>query len=552
MKTNVLKKTALGLAIVAVLLLGVLGYRYYQLSHYGFQNLDDTSQIVYFDLHGNRLKGKQIINNDTYFFDEKTGVMKTGLVPYDQSQYYCDSEGKMQTGAITIKNQEYFFTKDGTMAKNKMIIQKEDKKETAFYYDASGVKQLGLQKFYNHMYYFDHTDGLVKNGSRMITVDGKKQPAMFYNDGHMKLGLQKYKDDYYYFQPDGKISRKKIQTITRNKQKQKSYFDADGKLAKGLQTIDGNSYYFDKNGAMYVGLKKLKNHNYYFLDTGVMAKDMWLNIEYQGIVQNVYFDANGCMKEPEKQPVPKPSTNVPSDMKDLEKGLLAILQQYGGNTGIYFKDLKTGKRLSINDQNMYPCCMIKVPALATIYQEAAKGHINTADYAYYIEKMITISDNTSYNIMMNAIGNNNGVKGVHMVNRFCQSIGMNATSLHHGLLPGNGYFTDGGSNTARPSDLGLLFEKIYYGQIVSPQSSKEMLNLLMYCDDPDALVGGLPAGTPFAHKTGCAYNYYHDGGIVFAPNRNFVLVVFSDGSSNYTSMMRAISSYVYQYVVSLG
>ena len=550
-----LKKVIAVLSIIVVCLLGIVGYKYYQDSRFGFHTIDDGKHVVFVQKNGNYLYGRNNVDGHTYFFDRKTGYMMTGMFDFDKKTYFCNEEGIMQTGPNTVKGKYYYFGEDGAMVKDDFVtITNEDKKSNTYYYDQDGLKATGLKKIKKDYYYFEKDGVLLKKQAKEITYKDKKQPIVVDDQGRMKLGLQKYKDAYYYFKDDASILRNQFQVVKMKDQDQQSYFDASGKMLTGIQTIEGYDYYFDSNGAMHVGLEKIKDSYYYFFENGTMAKNQNLNVELYGIIQNVYFDENGKMNEtnvrnPEKEP---PVTEVAADMKELQAGIEKIMRQYGGSTGLYFKDLKSGKRLIINDQNMYPCCMIKTPALVTIYQQAEKGLINTADYAWYIEKMITISDNTSYNTMMQAIGGGDGVKGVHLVNKFCQSIGMYNTALHHGLRPGNGYFTDGGSNTARPSDLGLLFEKIYNGSLVSAQSNREIIDLLLRCDDPDEIYAGLPAGTPFAHKTGCAYSLYHDGGIVFAPNRDYVLVIFSDGSSSYSAMMRDISAYIYNYVVSLG
>lgn len=552
--TRNLKRIIVVLSIIAVCLLGILGYQYYKENSFGFHTIDDGQHVIFIQKNKERMKGKQNIDGHTYFFDQETGYMLTGLFDYEKKTYYCDEEGIMQVGPKKIKDKEYYFGKDGAMVKGDFVDVKDDKVTKTYYYDQAGLKTTGLEKIKDAYYYFDKDGVLLKKQAKEITLKNEKQPIVADEKGRLKLGLQKYKDDYYYFNEDVSVLRNQFKVVTMKDQSQESYFDASGKMLKGMQTIEGYDYYFNGDGAMAIGLEKIKDHFYYFFENGVMAKNQYLNVEVYGLIQNVYFDAKGQMDEknvrnPEKEP---PVTEVAADMKELQAGIQKIMNKYGGATGLYFKDLKSGKRLIMNDQNMYPCCMIKTPALVTIYQEAEKGRINTADYAWYIEKMITISDNTSYNTMMQAIGGGNGIKGVQKVNQFCQSIGMNHTALHHGLRPGSGYFTDGGSNTARPSDLGLLFEQIYNGSLVSAQSNQEIMNLLLRCDDPDEIQAGLPAGTPFAHKTGCAYALYHDGGIVFAPNRDYVLVIFSDGSSSYTSMMAEISAYIYNYVVSLG
>lgn len=54
-----------------------------------------------------------------------------------------------------------------------------------------------------------------------------------------------------------------------------------------------------------------------------------------------------------------------------------------------------------------------------------------------------------------------------------------------------------------------------------------MIQLLERCEDDEALAQGFPKSIPFAHKTGCADTIHHDGGIIYAPDRPYILVVFT-------------------------
>lgn len=214
---------------------------------------------------------------------------------------------------------------------------------------------------------------------------------------------------------------------------------------------------------------------------------------------------------------------------------------------MYFKDLRSQKSFSINDHNYYPCCMIKTVALAEVYDQIEQGNIDYKENQKYIEDMITISDNTSYNVLMKLAGQGNGLQGLNQANHLAYQLGMENTGLHHALQPGNELFSDGGANTSRAGDIGIFFDELYKGNIVSKKSSLDMIQLLERCEDDEALAQGFPKSIPFAHKTGCADTIYHDGGIIYAPDRPYILVVFTKDSLPCAPLFEEISKTVYDY-----
>ena len=357
--------------------------------------------------------------------------------------------------------------------------------DQVIYKTRDGEQLFGLQNIDGHTYYFDKKSGYMHKG---FIVKNNKQ-YYFDENGQLAKGLTKINHQYTYFKEDASMSIDEYQTITYHGKKQESYFDENGYMVKGQKEIDGIMEYFDENG------KHAFNHVY------------------------------------------------------LQEGIQAIINRYQGVKSIYFKDLKSNASFSFDkDVVLYPCCMIKVSALASVYNEIHQGKLNYYEHQNQIEKMITISDNTAYNELMIAIGNGDGIQGVDIANEFIASLGLSNTHIGHGLRPGYGYFTTHTKNKTNPSDLGLLFEKLYKGEVISKTASEEMIALLKRCEDNDEIKRGLPTEIEYAHKTGCAYALYHDGGIVYTPNRDYILVIFSDQVPNYQQMMSEISKFIYDYI----
>jgi len=88
----------------------------------------------------------------------------------------------------------------------------------------------------------------------------------------------------------------------------------------------------------------------------------------------------------------------------------------------------------------------------------------------------------------------------------------------------------GDTPTSTADDIAAFFEKLYKGELNNPQYTKEMLDLLKAQTLNDKLPRYLPEGTVVAHKTGEIDYLSHDGGIVYAPTGDYIIVVLSESS----------------------
>ncbi len=362
-------------------------------------------------------------------------------------------------------------------------------KNKVIYKDKSGQKVYGLKKIKKNTYYFDEKSGYMQRG----LVETKDGIMYFDKEGKMVKGLQEIDGDLYCFNKNGYMVKNDFARVERDGNSQISYFDKEGKMFVGTKKIDGVSRKFDEKGALVI------------------------------------------------------------DTSELKKGIQKIIDEYGIDVGFYYKDLSTSTTVSINDHNFYPGCMVKAPALGAVYQKIEAGELNEDDNWWYIYNMITISDNTCYNTLMQKIGDKIGTRGTAYVTEMCKSLGMEHTEVHHGLKPGLHYFGDGKTNTSRPSDIGIYFEQLYKGNIVGPEYTQRMLDLFNACRDVQISIG-IPSGTYFPHKTGFADDYYHDGGIVYSENGEYILVIFTHGYSTsqaVNQIMGDLSYYTYNWHMKL-
>ena len=78
-------------------------------------------KTYYFDADGNKVTGKQTINNATYFFN-KDGVMQTGWKKTDDGTYYLGDNGAAVLGWQTIEDDDYYFDNSGIMATGEVQV----------------------------------------------------------------------------------------------------------------------------------------------------------------------------------------------------------------------------------------------------------------------------------------------------------------------------------------------------------------------------------------------------------------------------------------------
>lgn len=217
-----------------------------------------------------------------------------------------------------------------------------------------------------------------------------------------------------------------------------------------------------------------------------------------------------------------------------------------GSIGIYYKNLSTGATLSHNaDKGFISASMIKVPILVEAFHQIETNSISGDDVVCLYENdkmpscgalsymhnglevtiedlcnlMIIISDNTATNKLIKHLGFNN-------INGYMHELGLKNTILGR-LLFDEEADKRGERNITSPEDIGLLFELMWQGKLVSPAASKQMLNILKLQQLNHKLPAWLGEEATVAHKTGEDTGITHDAGIIYA-SRPFILCVLSE------------------------
>ena len=212
------------------------------------------------------------------------------------------------------------------------------------------------------------------------------------------------------------------------------------------------------------------------------------------------------------------------------------LERLGGDTGVYVKNLITGETYARGeDIPVVAASVIKIPVMIEAFRAARAGEISLDEIHALkdeerlpscgtlkamhtgiemtlldlIKLMIIVSDNAATNIMIRRVGMDN-------VNRTLRGLGLEKTALNR-LLFDREASKKGICNIITAGEMGLLLEKLWRGEVVSPEADAQMMEILL----DQRLNGKLPffidsMGIDVAHKTGEDDGISHDVGVIFA------------------------------------
>jgi beta-lactamase class A len=233
-----------------------------------------------------------------------------------------------------------------------------------------------------------------------------------------------------------------------------------------------------------------------------------------------------------------------------------VSAQPPGTLSIVYRDLGTGQTFAVGAEQAWdPASVIKLFVMAAAYARRAAGALDfqepitisaanvvptagfddgeypglyegiTTTVDTLVGAMITQSDNTAYNTLLDLLG-------WARVTAYVHSLGLRHTVVARKLnqdpdaAAADGADVDGAENTTTADDVAALYLLLYENKV---PFADEMLHLLARQKQNYMLPAGLPAHARMAHKTGEVDDTLrHDGGIVYLPGgAEFLLVVFS-------------------------
>ena len=262
---------------------------------------------------------------------------------------------------------------------------------------------------------------------------------------------------------------------------------------------------------------------------------------------------------------PTPTVSQKQNSESLENVVSAVLSGTKGEYGIGIVNLKTGEQYFLEEHTKFESASLyKLWIMAVVYKKIEEGSLSqdkilTQDIKILNEKfkineelaekkegtvslsvkddlklMITRSDNYAALLLAANVRLSN-------VQNFLNDYGLTESKV--------GTVTDPPTITAY--DTVLFFIKLYNGEFSTVAFTNEMTTLLKGQVLNEKIPKYLPANTVIGHKTGELGQYSHDGGIVYAPFGDYIIVVLSKSSSpkDANEIIAQISKGVYEYFV---
>ncbi|MFN2137011.1 MAG: serine hydrolase [Candidatus Promineifilaceae bacterium] len=249
------------------------------------------------------------------------------------------------------------------------------------------------------------------------------------------------------------------------------------------------------------------------------------------------------------------NSDSPPDLRYLQAAIEETLADFDGISSYVVIDLTSGERIARNENvAIAGMSLVKVPILIETYRTLDLPL--TAEQTKLITETTALSSNYAANLLLQLIaGKPDTYAGADIVSQAMRDLGLFNTfiavpidaepkedRLNTVLTPAN-QRTDI-TTYADPfrqittGDLAALLQMIYacaetdsgplrevYGSSLTADECRDLLDKMQLNELAKLLETGLPAGTLFAHKVGWIDDTHGDGGIVFSPGGDYVVVM---------------------------
>ena len=230
----------------------------------------------------------------------------------------------------------------------------------------------------------------------------------------------------------------------------------------------------------------------------------------------------------------------------LQRQLQDLIKGFKGTLGIYVKDLRNGKTVSINSDTIFPTAsMIKIPILIGIMDKINKGELGYHQNMVYKDSLLyagvdllgsfknnetielskvmmlslTMSDNTASLWLQSLAG------GGARINTILDSLGFRVTRVNS-RTPGRemNRALYGWGQTS-PAEMVGLMEKMYQGNIINKAFSDKMIRLLGRNYWDEIAVSQIPSTVYVASKGGAVDESRNETLLVMAPHHPYIFSI---------------------------
>lgn len=191
----------------------------------------------------------------------------------------------------------------------------------------------------------------------------------------------------------------------------------------------------------------------------------------------------------------------------LEKEIKRDLKGFDGKVGVFAKNLKTGKTIEFNQDHIFPTASTSklVVALATYKYLYPKAGVDKAnEYDQDIKLMMTVSDNNSFNELLDEMDTNRK----DVLGNVVKDLRLRQTQIHSK----NAFNRYGYHSVTTPYEMSRVFESIYMNKYLNKEKSEQLkyglANSIFHDEIPRYML------TPVFHKVGELDEVLCDVGVV--------------------------------------
>ena len=256
----------------------------------------------------------------------------------------------------------------------------------------------------------------------------------------------------------------------------------------------------------------------------------------------------------------------------LKTKLEAYLAGISGTVCVAFQDLITGEQFSIHgDRSVHSASTIKLLIMAELMDRVRLGEFSLEQkititpemktggdgilkelepgHSFTLKEimtlMIIVSDNQATNILIELLG-------MDAINTRGKALGLENTVLGRKMMDSEAR-KQGKDNYISANDMASILHAIYDETLIDQASSKLMLEILLRQQQNGRLQLYLPEEVPVAHKCGDLDYLENDGGIVYADNHPYILVVLTSrmaSNKDGREVIGILSKMVYDSILS--
>jgi len=263
--------------------------------------------------------------------------------------------------------------------------------------------------------------------------------------------------------------------------------------------------------------------------------------------------------------------------KKLQTKLESVIKGFNGDIGIYIKNLKNGRTVSINADTIFPTAsIVKVPIMLGVMNKIQKEELSYDQELFYkdsllyegedilgsfkngekiilkkvIMLMLTTSDNTASLWLQSLAGT--GVR----INQILDSIGLKSTRINSRTPGRENNRTVYGWGQTTPSEMAIILERIYRNEIFSPVVCERIMRCLgrNYWDEDEA-ISQVPPYIEVFSKNGCVDASRSEVLLVNAPHNPYIFCIFTKNNKDVSwkhnneawVMARRISALLWNY-----